>query len=49
MVSKAVIKFRYGGGLRNLKYGHTESGINICFINNNNYINTNTASNMHAS
>ncbi len=31
-VSKVVVKFRYGGGLSDLKYGHAEQDINMCFI-----------------
>ncbi len=27
-----VVKFRYGEKLRDLKYGHAEWGINMCFI-----------------
>ncbi len=35
IVSKIVVKFRYGVGLRDLKYGHANLGITVCFISTN--------------
>ncbi len=35
IVSKVVVNFRYGVGLRDLKYDHAEKGINMCFISTN--------------
>ncbi len=31
-VRKVDVKFRYGLGLKDLKNGHAEKGINMCFL-----------------
>ncbi len=35
LINSKVVKFRYGVQLRDLKYDHAESAINMCFISSN--------------